>query len=223
MFVLSCKFDSQNPIIYDCIKSIKHYMPDEKIAVAFSEPPDNFNPDILKSIDIILTFDNKHYCEGALWKAYEKYPEEEFFYWIHDSIILQSSLIDFKKNEVTCIRWFSVNQLDSTKGFGSFDNLNWASFEYRIKCNKDLIFNYKGVFGPMLLINKKTLDKVNDTGFSKILPNNKDQAVAMERLWGIVLFDLGIDVSSKSIQGQHISHFGPYDETILCKKYLNRF
>lgn len=218
MFVISCKFDRSNPIIYQCLDAIKKHMPNEIVGIALArgEIPDFTNYPNVR----VLTYENDNYCEGALWRAYNQFPKEDFFYWIHDSLIIQDNLEYLKSSDLTTVRYFYPPKFDNTFGFGSYDNLAWGKNRLLTTCNLQ-ITDYIGVFGPMFMVKRIVLEQVEKLRFNLVLPTNKNEAVSMERLWGIIFSYLRKDVKN-SIQGEMISFYGVYNESKVKKVYLHR-
>jgi len=215
MFVISCAFDERNPVIYECLANIKKFMPFEKICVAFSDDPMNFDKQKFSLIDDVLTYNNKNYCDGALWLAYEKHKSEDFFYWIHDSLVIQNDLSYFKGKQATCIRWFP-------EGANNPDMFNFIVENTLKNCDYKVNNDFIAIFGPILFLSRNILDKAKLFGVDKFKPTNKYEANAMERIWGIFLQYLGINLIENSLQGKHLGPYHNYDNSLVLKKCLNR-
>ena len=63
------------------------------------------------------------------------------------------------------------------------------------------------------------MKKLKENNFNKILPTNKNQSMAMERLFGIALRQEGYDLSN-SVQGDHSNK--PLNTSNFEKIKLNR-
>ena len=56
-------------------------------------------------------------------------------------------------------------------------------------------YGYDPVFGISFLVKRSTLDRLKELGLHQILPQNKMECGASERLWGLYLKRLGIEVT----------------------------
>lgn len=230
MFVLACYFNRQSPVIFDAVRSIRQYHPDSKIVVVDSGSQDKSYFEELEEFDVIIEdIDNKHYDAGAYWYCYKKYIEIEYFYFLHDSINLKSNLFDLMERDFTSIRYFNsirkvggfylINkrsdllkkyflsrlhlvQLERELiGFDSQEQMEWV--EAKLKQTRYFFPTvWTSIFGPMMAVHRKVLETMQQKGLDTVLPENKSEQMAMERIFGIALMQEGYDVSD-SLQGEH--------------------
>jgi len=184
MFVVPCKW-TENCLVEDSINSILKYHPNEKIVVVDS---DSDNKDYFNNLPdsvIVADIKNKNYMEGALWYCYENYPEEDFFYLVQDSMISIKNADSFKERDVTTLSYFPFQYNPST--YGTHTMRNYAQNEIKTKTFYNFIEPRWAMFGPTVYIKRHILDRLKSKGFDKILPTNKMEMEAMERIWAIVL------------------------------------
>ena len=108
MFIVPCRYISEEPIIFECITSIKQYHPYDKIVVVDSDSSDRSYFDTLRT-DFgveVLDVHNVSYAPGAFRIGYEHYPDEDFYYCIHDSMLVRGSMKQFEVNPLTVLRYF---------------------------------------------------------------------------------------------------------------------
>lgn len=221
MFVIPCKYTSKSPVV-ECVKSIRKYYKDELIVVVDSDSNDKSYFDKIKEYDSeVLDVGNKNYVNGALWHCYRKYKDEKFFYVIQDSMKIKMNFDYVEDLDFTCI--------------ASFPNTCWAEnfeggSEEHKRLAKELISktNYKylesnidwhPVFGNSVFISRKLLDSLEKNGYDKCLGENKQGEEATERIWGMVLYQEGIDVKKSCIMSTPI-HTAP--NPIISKKWIYR-
>lgn len=221
MFIIPCKFDKNYPVIFECINSILNFHPEEKIVLvdSFSEDRGYFN-DLDKSVEI-YDAENKHYALEAYRIGYVNNQNEDFYYCIHDSLILKNNIDFVKQKELTTIRWWDCPPVPMGRGSKDEDLTIWADQQLRQHVGFGVPFSYKGIFGPMFLASQNAMKKFYQSGIFNILPNDKYQSCATERLAGIVFGSLGYDVTN-SLQGPMGDFYGSYDETFVQKKHLLR-
>ena len=221
MFVIPCKYTPKSPVV-DCVKSIRKYYKDERIVVVDSDSDDkSYFDKIIKYDAEVYDVGNKNYVNGALWHCYRKYKDEKFFYVIQDSMKIKMNFDYVEDRDFTCI--------------ASFPNTCWAEnfeggSEEHKRLAKELISktNYKylesnidwhPVFGNSVFISRKLLDSLERNGYDKCLGENKQGEEATERIWGMVLYQEGIDVKSACIMDTTI-HTRP--NPIISKTWLYR-
>jgi hypothetical protein len=247
-FILPCYFDPQRPVIFDCVKSIRQYHPDSHIYVVDSGSADKSYFEVLKASNVnVLDVNNQHFDTGAYWYAYKNLPEYDFYYLLHDSIVLNKSILHLKDFPITSIGYFMSHDgigavylqqklssilkkylkfklgiarlRNDAVGFDSAESKNWA-IQQLSKTKYFIPKVFVSLFGPMMAINRSVLDKLDNSGLSLILPTNKTQQMTMERIFGIALGLEGYDITENSLLGN------TYSETVqrefLVKIYLNR-
>lgn len=206
MFIIPCKFTLMSPI-KQCAESIKIHFPNEKIVIVDS-CSENLN--YSKELDVYdLITNNSNYEIGAYKKAYDKYPNEEWYYNIQDSLMFKNSIPKkFYDKELITVQWFN--------GFwDSSLQLEWASKNIKIPSK------FIGCFGTMFFTSNNNMAKVISNLEGMTLPTQKIESCAMERIIGIILSNLGLDVSN-SLQGMHISQSYKYNSEIVEKIFCGR-
>lgn len=191
MFVIPCKYNEKSNII-GLITKIKELYHDEKILVC-----DSFSDDksYLEKLNTEIILENKNYVDSAVWSAYENYPDENYFYVLHDSMVLHKKL---PKEDFVSYMYFT----------GAYDN--YIQEEYVRKSLSDMNITHKnngefiGLFGITFSCKREILDKLYNKGLNKILPSNKNEMCGSERIWGIVLKEIGIDITKHSIVGKYM-------------------
>lgn len=208
MIIISTKY-TERLILKDCLFRISMYFPDEKVVIVDS---DSENLDFLKSVDVFdVIYNNSNYDTGAYYKAFLKYPNETTYMFIHDSLMI-NSWFDFSVIDLIPIRHFKI-RYDSTTNF----TLNVCS-KIGIKYDE----NCFGCFGPMFLCNNENANKIFKFINYDILPTNKIEAMSYERIFGLLFNHIEKPIRH-SFQGEHvIDPYGPFDETVFTKIYLNR-
>jgi glycosyltransferase involved in cell wall biosynthesis len=247
-FVIPCYFDANRPVIFDCIKSIRKHQPASDIIVIDSGSKDKsyFSP--LKDQGVkIEDISNLNFDTGAYWYAYKNFTEYDFFYFLHDSTVLNKNIEHLMKQPVTSIGYFLSHdglgavyiqeKLSSVifkylkfkfglsklrhdaVGFDSEASRNWAIRELA-KTKYFLPRLYVSLFGPMMAVHRSVLDKLHAGGLSRILPSNKVQQMTMERIFGLALGQEGYDISSRALMGN--SYSDNLSDEFLVKIILNR-
>ena len=229
IFIISCYFDGSNSAIFKCANSIIKYYKNPKIVVVDSDSPDKSYFKILQKKNIcILDIKNRNYDTGAYWKAYKKFSNFKFYYFLQDSLIFKRNLSKFEIYDFTSIRYFissgvvggfklrktkniiisklvdlfkTENKIHDLFGFDNSEQLKWAMNKLKYT---DYFFpkTWISLFGPVFFCKPFILDKLIAKKFDLILPENKLQQMAMERLFGIALQQEGVDITN-SIQGDH--------------------
>jgi len=215
MFVIACKW-TEKSLVLDCVNSITKTHPEEKIVVVDSNSD---NKDYFKELPknvLIADIGNNNYLEGALWYCYENYPDEEFFYLVQDSMILVGDVSDFKNKNVTTLSYFPYEYNPSTYGPSAMRNFCYEQI------TKNTSYSFLeprwALFGSTLYIKRSVLDILKSKGFNKILPTNKMESEAMERLWSMVLEQEGYKMTEIGIRVNTQFFTNPY----FVKHWLGR-
>jgi len=196
MFVISCKYNHNFPHIIELVKQIREFHPTEKIVVVDSASDDKsyFN-DIEKYDVIIEDINNRNWMVGAYWYAYKKYPNEEFYFFMHDSMKVKSNLDYLKERDLTLMM--------------TFDRYNIGNFNVWSEIiTKDSLYEYNlkgyGCYGPMFFCKNKVMKKMMLMGADKFLPSNKTEVWYCEGSYGFFLEDQGYDLNDCSLFGDVI-------------------
>lgn len=221
MFVIPCKFEKEKSIIFECVQRIKDLHPEDRILIVDSSSDDKSYYKI--SGAIIADVNNVNYGTNAFYYAYKNFPDEEFFYCIYDSLLINKSLKQFQKNPLTVVRHF--NAPPTYIGFDESGNAltDWANNQMIEYMGFELTEPYTGVMGPMFFCSRSVLSELENIGFFKILPTNKYQLCAMERILGFTLDKLNYDIIGNSLQGEMFDFFAEYDNTYVEKVNMARW
>ena len=197
MIVIPCR-NTGNRYVVDCIRSIRESGNEDLICVVDSNSPDK---EYFKEVEqygaIVEDIDNTHHIDGAIWYCYEKYTDVDFFYIIHDIMIINKNLTPITKNDLTVFSYFEGLPFDSDMQYN-------YSMSKIAQVGLDLIDvelnTLAGLFGTTLYCKRKILDDLKELGLNKILPTNKSEAQASERIWGIFLHKLGFDIRLNTLR-----------------------
>ena len=211
MIVFPCKYDPRYPMIQKAVASAKKWMPHERILVVDSNSEDRSYVDEVFELGAeSYQAGNENYETGAWWFAYENYPGEWFYYFVHDSCEFLHSMHWVKDYEVSTFMslpgWSHAGQV----------HVDWGQKHI---INSDYAFMVEGFslcFGSMMFIQRSLLNKLHDKGFHKILPSDKIGSCSMERLWGIALAQEGFPTIPT------ITPFQWTDPRPLITKYLKK-
>jgi len=229
LFVISCYFDGSNNSILRCTNSIIQNYNEPNIVVVDSNSPDkSYFEKLDKKYIQIMDIGNKNYDTGAYWAAFKNYKNYDNYYFLQDSIKIKKNLSSFENNNITSFRYFkSIDMvggflLEKTKknlknrllnffkkndnlhdfyGFDTSRQMIWSKNEL-LKTNYYFPKLWISIFGPMFICKKIVMKKLMNNNFDKILPTNKEQQMAMERLFGIAIQQEGFDLSN-SVQGDN--------------------
>lgn len=192
MFVIPCKYNPNYPFVIQLVKDIRTFHINEKIVVVDSESDDKSYFDLLKEYNVIIEdVNNKNWMVGAYWHVYKKYPDEEFYFFMHDSMRVKSNLDYLKEKDLSILMYFD-------RMVGNFNY--WAD-----KINNESNYEYKffgnGCFGPIFFCKNKVMKKMLEMGADKFLPKNKAETGYCEGCYGFFLEEQGYNLIECSIFG----------------------
>lgn len=223
MFIIPCKYDPLRPIIFECVRRIKKHHPNELIVIVDSDSEDTSYFTELQGKDIyVYDARNQNYGVNAFRLAYEMFPDEDEYYCIYDSLFLNQSLHQFTDNSFTAIRHFNTPPTGWGWDGDGVSLYEWAKIQIAEKLGREIPNEFTGILGPMWICNNQVMRDLSTSGVFNILPEDKYQLCAMERIMGIVLQWLGYDPQN-SIQGEMFGFFDPYDETYVTKVNMARW
>lgn len=192
MFVIPCKYNPKFPFVIELVQSIRKYHPTDKIVIVDSDSSDKSYFNLLKEYDIIIEdIQNKNWMIGAYWHTYKKYSEEDFYFFLHDSMIVKNNLDYLKERDCSILMYF-----DRTVGnFNTWGNLINSNSKYNYS------FSGNGCFGPIFFCKNKVMKKMMEMGADKFLPSNKAETGYCEGCYGFFLEDQGYDLKECSLYG----------------------
>jgi hypothetical protein len=197
MFVIPCKYIEGISLIRECIESIIKYHPKELIVVVDSNSDDISYFEYLKQVSNVVICDKKNpnYIIGALWKAYEMYPDEHHYVLIHDTIILKKPLDKFLHDEKT----YSFLYFDEHQPHGENQVIldRFISPNYTHSQGDPIL----GVWGTAAIFKNSIVKKfISMNLHNTYLPNNKIECQMSERALGVLFTKEGIDFVTNCIE-----------------------
>lgn len=192
MFVIACKFVPENRFIFDLVASIREFHPDEKICVVDSDSEDKTYAIQLEKYDVIfLDAKNRNHMIGAYWHAYQKFPNEDFYYFMHDSMLVKSNLDYLKTRDLVTLCYFDRNQ-------GNFNS--WSS---RVEDELNLPYTFEGLgcYGPIFFCANTVMKKLDELKIGEILPRSKQETGFCEGLYGFFFEYIGFDLKACALFG----------------------
>lgn len=204
MIVIPCKYVDVD-YITPLVKSIRESGNNDMICVVDSDSTDKTYFSKIQPYNVIIEdISNRNYIDGAVWHCYTKYKDIDYFYFLHDSMIVNENLEPIKRNYFTAFCYGEIIHWDSeTQKNYCIDSIN--SLGYSVT-EKDFE-NIPGLFGITFFCKREVLDELWDLGLHKILPSNKEQMCGSERIWPYFLWKIGIDVRISNLR-----NFWIYDQ-----------
>lgn len=193
MFVISCKYNKNFPFVIQLVTDIREYHPNDKIVVVDSDSDDKSYFEELKKYDVLIEdIKNKNWMVGAYWHAFKKYPDEDFYFFMHDSMRVKSNLDYIKEKNLTILMYFNR------------DISNFNTWGNRITNESNYIYNFNGMgcFGPIFFCKNKVMKKILEMGGDKFLPNNKTETGYCEGCYGFFLEEQGYDLIECALYGE---------------------
>lgn len=200
MFVIPCKYNATFPFVQQLVRSIREFHPDDKIVVVDSDSADKSYFADLRQYDVIIEdVGNRHWMVGAYWHAYKKFSHEDFYFFMHDSMIVKSNLDFIKQDDLTLLMFFERER-------GNFDLwgekiTNESDYEYR--------YGGYGCYGPIFFCKNHVMQHMLNMGVDKFLPSNKQETWYCERAYGFFFEEQGYDLTKCTLYGNVFDNEGP--------------
>ena len=234
MFVIPCKFRSDikgnsdpnvaahtaaqaasgnhsitDSMVFKCVESIRTFHPDEKILVVDSDSDDLTYLEHLEKIPNVIAADakNKNYLDGAIWYAVDKYPDEEWYCLLQDSITIKHSFGEFINGPrpFYSLMWWKERIFAGTRQMLWLEDV-FIDLKYSMCKDYEGSMTFIGCWGPCFLAKREILQKLKNNNLhlaaSKVV--NKFSAQASERLWGLCLKCENIDIIKDTIDGDFL-------------------
>ena len=222
MFVIPCKYSEKSNII-NVIEQLIKLHPTTKILVIDSFSTDQSYMDKLETYEtVVLAEENGNFMDSAIWFAYLTFPDEPYYFFLQDSMDIHANLDELKENIFNSFMWFPVDKelLAQGRGWHNIEQKTYA--KNTLETNTDFKFKeeFIGLFGITFGCSREVLTKLYKRGMNNILPRNKQEMCASERLWGMCLEQVGIDITQHSING---SLRGQPDGLTFRSKYLTKY
>jgi len=192
-FGIPCKWNSDADLVTKCVANIIDLHPyDAQVVVVDSCSNDKGYMSILRDMGAIVEdVGNVHYETGAWWHVYENF-QSDYYFFLHDSLLLLQPIYDCLHNDLTTIAWSDGwHWAFDEEIIWGHDQLRKTDFEFRGN-------GFTSIFGSMFGCRRHMLDTLVGARFNEILPSTKENSRAMERLWGLAFTDLGYEESIKN-------------------------
>jgi len=194
MFVISCKYNQKSNYIISLVNDIRKYHPNEKIVVVDSDSEDNSYFKELEKCDVIIEdVHNKNWMIGAYWYSFKKYPHEEFYYFMHDSMRVKDNLDYLKEKDLTLLMSFNREILITKEDKWGYIITKNSKYKYK--------FEGRGCYGPIFFCKNKVMKIMLDMGADKFLPSNKSETGRCEACYGFFLEEQGYNLIDCSLFG----------------------
>jgi hypothetical protein len=204
MFVIPCKYNPKFPFIIQLVDSIRRFHPTEKIVVVDSDSDDKSYFSQIEKYDVIIEdVKNHNWMIGAYWHSYKKYPDEDFYFFLHDSIIVKENLDYLKEKDLTVLMYFD-RMIGNFNTWGELISSN-SRYEY--------IFPGLGCYGPMFICKNKVMKRMLEMGADKFLPNSKVEVGYCEGCYGFFLEEQGYDLKECSLYGDVLYNESPWGQS----------
>jgi hypothetical protein len=200
MFVIPCKYNPQYPFVIQLVEDIRKYHIYEQIVVVDSDSEDKSYFKTLEKYNVIVEdVVNRNWMVGAYWYVYKKYPNEDFYYFMHDSMRVKSNLDYMKEQDLTIVMNFP-------RMVGNFNT--WGD---RITNESKYVYikDGKGCYGPIFFCKNKVMKKMLEKGADKFLPENKKETGYCEGCYGFFLEDQGYNLDGCSLFGDVLEQEKP--------------
>jgi hypothetical protein len=213
VIVLACHNRPEDDFVVPCVQSAQRWMPDERILVVDSASPDpSYIPKVQALGADVAEIGNRHYETGAWWHAYYARPAEDFFYFLHDSTLVQGDLTPYRSEPLTVVghmaTWNGCDQPHINRITALVKMTDYTVPE-----------TFTAVFGSMFFCRRAVLDKLAAKNAPKALPLNKLDSECMERVWGIMLGAEGYDLVNHAMRQGEMSLA---EDTYPIRKFYGR-
>ncbi len=201
MFVIPCKYSSKCNSILTLVQDIRKYHKTEKIVVVDSASDDKSYFLELEKYNVdIQDVSNRNWAIGAYWHVYFKYPNEDFYFMIHDTMRVKANLDYLKEKDLTTIATFnrSINP-----SFNMWNDKINTETKYKVSQHGN------GVYGPMFLCKNKVMKRLYDCNVNVLLPTCKAEMGYMEGGFGAIFEADGYNMTHCSLFGDIIQHESP--------------
>lgn len=207
MFIIPCKF-TPDCSIFECVSNINIHHPTEKIIIVDSNSLDTSYLDRIKKYNNVYISDksNCNYEVGALWVAYEQYPNEPYYALIHDSLIIKNNISKFISDNLSYVFMYFPEAMDINEPAYGYVMETLGKTEYAFD-NAELI----GALGSMCVLKPNIMQNFIKKRLNvALLPTDKFQSQQSERMIGFCLSKEGVDLTVNNIEGNFLSRV---DET----------
>jgi len=224
MFIIPSKYLSGYSLIFECVESIINFHPDELILIvdSYSED-DSYLIDLSKYKNVIISkHKNKHYECGALYYAYDEFPDKNYYILIQDSIILKRDWNPFLYDDVT----YNLMYFREMGVFQEREYNHLKKVFTKTKYNHHENNGHLGVFSNSGIYKKHTIENFHKKGLLEaMLPIDKFGSQMTERILGICLTQDGNDLIKNTVEGDFLAKFNMVNNdqlTYFKKTFIGR-
>ena len=205
-------YTGSSSTIEDVYSACKKYMGSEKIVVVDANSDDKSYYNKLEGVDIIEG--NINYEAGAIWKVFEKYPNEEYYLLLQDTTIPITNLVEELKDNDVIGFWYTNDWESDMEGCRE-----WAIKNIKLSDIEYVSYGFKSVLYNIFLVKNKVLKELKDKNFHKVLPTDKLTSASMERLWGIVFKQMGYKVNYLLSHIFDVSKYTLHENPYIIKNF----
>ena len=200
MFVIACKFNPAYPFILQLVREIREHHPEEKVVVVDSNSTDKSYFKALEDLQVMVEdIGNENWMIGAYWHAYKKFPDEDYYYFLHDSMRVKANMDYLKINPLVTLCHFD-------RSISNFNN--WSG---RVESELGILYSRdgKGCYGPIFFCKNEVMRKLEFLGADNLLPTNKQETGFCEGMYGFLFEYLGYDLSKIALYGDVLENESP--------------
>jgi hypothetical protein len=200
MFVIACKYNHEHPFILQLVTDIRQHHPHEKILVVDSNSTDKSYFQALSEFQVIVEdIGNENWMIGAYWHAYKKFPNEDYYFFLHDSMRVKANLDHLKLDPLVTLCYFDR----------SISNFNTWSGRVENELGIPYSTEGKGCYGPIFFCENEIMRKLASLGADSLLPANKQETGYCEGMYGFFFEYLGYDLTETSLYGDVLENESP--------------
>ena len=224
MFVIPCKYNATSNYIIDLVTQIREYHSDEKIMVVDSDSSDKSYFSQLESLNVIVEdVANTNWMIGAYWHGYKKFPDEDFYFFFHDSMKVKANLDYLKEKNLFLLADFNR---EAARSFNAWND----KILQETKIDKRFIkSNGRGCYGPIFGCKNWVMKSLLEKGVDKLLPSNKRETGFCEGAYGLFFESLGFNLSDCVLYGDILKlespggKSGPYPHDTSWEYPIEKF
>lgn len=187
MIVIPCHCITK-PYVVECVQSIRQHMPAVRILVVDTHSPDKSYLPAVKALGAeVDELPENVWDWGAFWYAYHAYPDEPFFYWLHDSTLVRQDLSWAEQRPLTILA--ALKQWE-----GCMPNHIPCTLRLLAQTDYPMPDTFSGVFASMMFCERAVLDRLVAHGLDRIRVTTRIEGESCERVLGIGLGLEGYDL-----------------------------
>lgn len=201
MFVVPCKYRPDHNYITELVPQIRKFHPNEKIVVVDSDSEDKGYFEKIKPYDVIMEdIANHNWGPGAYWHCYKKWPNEDYYFFIHDSMKVKANMDYLKNRPLVVLAYFNRQ---ANPSFGS----------WRDRINAETKYTYAeagcGCYGISFFCMPGVMEKMQRAGVDKLLPANKAETGYLEGAYGFFFEQQGYKLQNCALYGDILHEESP--------------